>query len=227
MSAARGRLIVFEGPEGVGKSTQLRLVANWLAARGISHVALREPGGTPLGDQIRRLLLEPGGRVSDRAEALLFMASRAELVREAIAPALARGDTVLLDRFFLSTYAYQIHGRGLPAEEVRRANALATAGLVPDLTVLLLAESAERRARAEARGAPDRMERAGDAFHERVEQAFASFLSPGWQRRHPECGPILGVDGAGEPMQVFDRVLATLGTRWPETFSALDESHPT
>src|ERR1041384_3347454 len=114
----RGVLIVFEGPEGAGKSTQLRLLADWLGQRGADVVAVREPGGTIVGDHIRRLLLDPASDIVPRTEALLFMASRAQLVEREIRPSLAKGATVLVDRFFLSTYAYQGVGRGLPQEEL-------------------------------------------------------------------------------------------------------------
>ena len=115
--ASGGRLIVFEGGEGSGKSTQLRLLSDALAKSGIAHRCLREPGGTPLGAEVRRLLLEREWAMDARAEALLFMASRAQMVAEELRPALASGEHVLLDRFFLSTYAYQIGGRGLPEQE--------------------------------------------------------------------------------------------------------------
>jgi dTMP kinase len=223
---ARGRLIIFEGPEGAGKSTQLRRLSDWLGRRGIPHVAVREPGGTPLGDEIRRVLLDPASEIPPRAEALLFMASRAALTVQVIEPALARGEIVLADRFFLSTYAYQIAGRGLPEPEVRAANVFATAGLVPDLTLLFEVPGEDRQARQERRGAADRMERAGTAFHERVEQAFAMFLSHDWQTDHPECGPIVALDAEGSAEQVFERLLMMLAERWPELFPALDERRP-
>ncbi|HEY7894335.1 MAG TPA: dTMP kinase [Gemmatimonadaceae bacterium] len=213
---SRGRLIVFEGPEGAGKTTQLGLLAAWLTSRGIDHVRVREPGGTALGDEARRLLLDTPGGLDPRAEALLFMASRAALVAAVIAPALERGTLVLADRYFLSTYAYQIAGRGLPESEVRSANALATAGVSPDLTLLFAVPAPERAARAAARGLPDRIERAGDAFHGRVERAFAMFLSPNWQAAHPEAGPVRPIDGGGDAESVFARVRAALGERWPD-----------
>lgn len=206
----RGRLIVFEGGEGVGKSTQLQRLAQRLTAGRIAHRVLREPGGTVLGDAIRALLLAPDGRISPRAEAALFIASRAELVATEIVPALDRGETVLLDRFLLSTYAYQVHGRQLPEEPVRQANALATAGLVPDLTLLLSLPVHEGLARAARRGVQDRMEQAEAAFHERVDQAFRGFVEPSWQHAHPECGPIIGIDASGDEAAVEDRVLAAL-----------------
>lgn len=214
----RGRLLVFEGPEGSGKTSQLRLLAEYLADRGVPHRALREPGGTTLGNEIRRLLLEPERAIGPRAEALLFMASRAELVQYEILPALESGTLVVLDRFFLSTYAYQIAGRMLPEDQVRRANDLARNGLVPDLTVLLAVPAAERDWRVQRRGNADRMERAGDDFHREVERAFDGFLSAAWQAAHPECGPIVAVPGGDSEEQVFRAVLGALAARWPETF---------
>ncbi|MEP6689776.1 MAG: dTMP kinase [Gemmatimonadaceae bacterium] len=223
----RGRLVVLEGPEGVGKTTQLQKLDEYLSARGLPFSRYREPGGTALGDGIRKLLLDPASSITPRAEALLFMASRSELIAREVEPKLMSGKLVLIDRFFLSTYAYQIAGRLLPEPEVRLANDLARAGLVPDLTLLLMAPSGERRVRAELRGDRDRMEQAGDRFHERVERAFAAFLSPAWQGSHPECGPIVEVDASGAPEKVFDRLLAAIEAKWPETFVRRVESYRT
>jgi dTMP kinase len=216
----RGLLIVFEGAEGAGKSTQLRLLADWLGARGSDVVAVREPGGTIVGDEIRRVLLDPASDIVPRAEALLFMASRAQLVEREVRPALDAGTVVLIDRFFLSTYAYQGAGRGLPEHDLRTANAIATNGLVPDLTLLLMIPVSEGLMRATQRGEHDRMERAELAFHERVARAFERFATPEWQREHPECGPVVLIDGGGVEGAVFDRVLETLHARWPGTFSS-------
>ena len=210
---ARGRLIVFEGAEGVGKSTQLRRLASWLESGGRVVHTFREPGGTPLGDEIRRILLDPTSIIAPRAEALLFMASRAQLVETLVRPALELGHDVLLDRFFLSTYAYQGAGRGLPEAEVRRANAVATNGLVPDLTLLMTLPVAEGLARAEQRGERDRMERNADDFHHRVGDAFARFAEAGWQAEHPECGPIVIADASGSADEVFARVRAIVEER--------------
>ena len=220
-----GRLIVFEGGEGSGKSTQLRLLADTLASAGIAHRCLREPGGTTLGTEVRRLLLEREWEMDARAEALRFMASRAQLVAHELRPALARGEHVLLDRFFLSTYAYQIGGRGLPEEEVRAANGLATAGLVPDLTLLLTFPVTDGLARAAERStAHDRMEREGETFHRRVSGAFEVFAKPDWQRTHPECGPIVSIEAVGSERDVARRVRQALAARWPGTFPDFEAS---
>lgn len=212
-----GRLIVLEGAEGAGKSTQLRRLAEYLASAGQTVIGVREPGGTVLGDAIRRILLDPSTDVVPRSEALLFMASRAQLVEREIRPAIAAGATVLVDRFFLSTYAYQGAGRGLPPHQLRDANGMATNGLLPDLTLLLTLPVAEGLARAARRGERDRMERSELAFHERVAAAFAEFATPAWQAAHPECGPIVPIDACGPESEVFARILTALRDRWPGT----------
>jgi dTMP kinase len=225
MAPRPGRLVVFEGAEGAGKTTQLRRLAARLASAGVAHRVVREPGHTPVGDEIRRLLLDPATDLVPRAEALLFMASRAQLVERELRPALAAGEVVLADRFFLSTYAYQGAGRGLPLEALRAANAVATVGLVPDATLLLDLPVADGLARADARGARDRMERSGDEFHARVAAAFADFARPAWQAEHPEVGPVLVIDARGSEDDVAARIGEVLARRWPETFALSMESH--
>lgn len=229
-----GLLIVFEGSEGAGKSTHVRRLAGLLEQAGRDVVAVREPGGTALGDEIRRLLLEPSSDIEPAAEALLFMASRAQLVSGVIQPALERGAVVLVDRFFLSTYAYQAGGRGLDLEAIAGANQLAVGDLVPDVTLLLQLPTDVGMARALARGRADRMEQTGDSFHARVAGAFAIFAAEEWQQAHPECGPIVPVDATGDAAAVAVRIDAVLNGRWPETFpldagfdrSAPPEPHP-
>jgi dTMP kinase len=128
---------------------------------------------------------------------------------------------VLVDRFFLSTYAYQIFGRGLAEDEIRAANRLATAGLVPDLTLLIDVPAAEGLSRADARGARDRMENADDDFHHRVGNAFRQFADPKWQHSHPECGPIKLIDGTGDEKTVHQRIVTLLISAFPPPFGAL------
>ena len=223
---ASGKLIVLEGPEGAGKTTQVPLVAEWLRASGREVVTLREPGGTPVGDEVRRILLDSAdGAVGDAAEALLYMASRAQLVEREVRPALQRGAVVILDRFFLATYAYQVAGRGLGEADVQAANHLAVGGLIPDLTLILQLRPDVGLARADRRGGRDRLERADAAFHDRVARAFATFVEPAWQRTHPECGPIVPVDATGDVDAVFGRIVGVLRSRWPETFP-LDPRQP-
>jgi dTMP kinase len=217
----RGKLIVFEGVEGSGKSTQLERLVGQFARAGVSVRNYREPGGTALGDEIRRLLLSPATAVGDRAEAMLFMASRAELVQRELKPQLEAGTIVLLDRFFLSTYAYQVAGRGLVESDVRSANMMATDGLVPDLTLLLTLAADVGLERAGRRSGPDRIERSGREFHSRVEEAFTEFATHDWQNRHEECGPIVAVDADGAPEIVETRILDAVTARFPEMRAAL------
>ena len=220
-----GGLIVFEGVEGVGKSTQLRHLITRLESQGLVVKAVREPGGTVAGDEIRRLLLDPASHLDARAEALLFMASRAQLVSDVIRPALERGEFVVADRFFLSTYAYQVAGRGLPDEQVRLANALATGVLPPDLTLILDLPSGDGLERAARRSVHDRIERSGEAFYERVRAAFVDFASPEWQHRHPEAGPIVLVDAGGDEAAVALRIAHEVARRWQQTAATLAGSN--
>lgn len=173
---------MFEGPEGAGKSTQLRLLAAHLERVGRSVVTTREPGGTPEGDRIRALVLEPSLSVTPLAEFLLYSASRAQLVSEVIGPALAAGQTVLCDRYTGSSVAYQGYGRGLDLGFVARVNHEATGGLRPDLTLLLDIDPVAGLQRVARRGASDRLERADLDFHHRVRRGFlAQADAEGWR----------------------------------------------
>jgi len=166
----RGRLIAFEGVEGAGKSTQLRLVAATLRERDIPVVETREPGGTPLGAELRRVLMHlPDAVPTPQAELLLYLADRAQHVAEVIRPALARGAVVLTDRFSASTIAYQGYARQLDVALVQQLDAVARDGVSPALTVLLDCPVALGLQRA--RG-DDRFHRETLAFHERVRAAF-------------------------------------------------------
>lgn len=173
-NSPRGVFVTFEGGDGVGKSTHIRYVANELRLAGREVVCLREPGGTGIGESLRAMVLDPdNGEISSEAELLMYEAARAQLVREVIRPALERGAVVLCDRFSDSTIAYQAYGRGLPLDFVRRANAFATGGIVPDRTILLvLGNTRKSLARATGAGTGDRMEQAGEVFHTRVNRAF-------------------------------------------------------
>lgn len=164
--AERGLFIVFEGGEGAGKSTQVALLAQHLAATGTAVVLTREPGGTPTAEAVRTLLLAPATEpMSDWCEALLFAAARADHVAKVIAPAVATGQVVLCDRYVDSSLAYQGFARALPVEQVRTVSQWATGGLVPDLTVLLDVDPALGLARARD---GNRMEAQALEFHQRV-----------------------------------------------------------
>jgi dTMP kinase len=175
-----GFFLVVEGPEGAGKSTLVAGIAQHLKQEGTEPILVREPGGTTTAEAIRRVLLDPGYDVGAEAELFLFLAARADLVARVIAPALARGQTVLGDRFELSTVAYQIAGRGLDEQRVRSANALATGGLSPDLTLVLDVSPGTGFGRIRNSGQGlDRIEREPADFHDRVGKAFRSVAGTG------------------------------------------------
>lgn len=198
-----GLLITFEGGEGCGKSTQMAIVAQRLRDAGVPVRALREPGDTVLGEAVRRILLEPSGAgVDPIAELLLFEASRAQLLFEAIRPALERGETVLCDRYTDSTTAYQGYARGVDLDLVAALNAAATGGLVPDRTLVFDVEAAVALSRATAGGA-DRIESEESEFHERVRQGFLRVAVDDPER-------VRVVDAAGTIERVAERTAAAL-----------------
>jgi len=204
-----GRFVTFEGLDGSGKSTQMRLAAEWLATEGIDVVATHEPGGTPLGAAVRELFLDSRwGSMDGIVELLLVSASRRQHVLEVIVPALRRGAWVLCDRFTDSSWAYQGGGRGVPGERVALAESLATGGLRPELTLLfdLPAETARERGkspRREARGAVDRLDAEELAFYERVRAGFLA-------RAHGEPGRFHIIDSSGAKEQTAVAVRAAL-----------------
>jgi dTMP kinase len=165
-----GFFVSFEGGDGAGKTTQLRLLGTWLReVLGREVVLTREPGGTDLGRTLRSLVLH-GDHVDPRTEALLYATDRAHHVHALVRPALERGAVVLTDRYLDSSVAYQGNGRDLGEDEVERLSLWAVGGLLPDVTVLLDLDPADGLARLT--GAPDRLERAGDEFHRRTREAF-------------------------------------------------------
>lgn len=166
-----GRFLSLEGGEGAGKSTVMSAVRDLLQARGIEVVLAREPGGTPAGETIRSLLLDPSHRLCAEAELLLMFASRAQLVREVILPALIRGAWVLSDRFTDASFAYQGGGRGIDVARIAGLESWA-AGIAPDLTLLLDVDVGQGLARARGRGEPDRIEQERESFFERVRAAY-------------------------------------------------------
>ncbi len=167
-----GRFIVLEGGEGAGKSSVLQALAARLNARGRTVTVTREPGGTPLGERVRALLLDGAAAPDPLAELLLFEATRAQLVAAVIRPALERGNIVLCDRFAASSTAYQGYGRRLGRDLVERANAIATGGLAADLTLLLDLPVADGLARRAGEGGMNRFDRSDMEFHERVRAGF-------------------------------------------------------
>ena len=207
-----GRFIVLEGGDGVGKSTQAALLSSFMDARGIPHVLTREPGGTPVGEAIRELLL---GRADfdmpAETELLLMLAARATFVRDVVRPALAEGKVVLADRFSLSTLAYQGYGRGLDLDDVREAIRIATGGLDADLYVVLDLPAREGTARQQRDGMqPDRIEQAGDAFLSRVREGYLELAESEVTVRT--------VSARGKPEEVHMRIRELLARAFPETF---------
>lgn len=200
----RGMFITLEGADGCGKSTQAALLAQALEAAGREVVSLREPGGTPISEKVRALLLDPAhAEMVPECELLLYEASRAQLTRQVIEPALARGAVVLCDRYYDSTYAYQAGGRKLPDDLVNAANALGSCGVAPDRTVVLDLDPALAYARATAGGA-DRMEAEGLAFQERVRAAYLRLAAT-------EPARVRVVDASGKKDEVAMRVLGAIG----------------
>ena len=203
MPSARGTFITLEGVDGSGKSTQASLLVERLRAQRREVVALREPGGTPISEKIRALLLDPeNAEMADECELLLYESSRAQLVREVIEPALLRGAIVVCDRFYDSTHAYQHGGRGLSDALVSRANELGCCGLSPDVTLVLDIDPAAALARATAQGA-DRLEAEGLAFQQRVRKDYLALAETDPAR-------VCVVDAAGDPALVAGRIDAAL-----------------
>lgn len=204
-----GAFVTFEGIDGCGKSTQVTLLKAALAELDVKCVFLREPGGTAISEKIRALLLDPQNmEMRPEAELLLYEASRAQLVRQVIDPALEAGSVVLCDRYFDSTFAYQSAARGIDEDVVRAANELGSCGRVPDMTIVfdLDAEVAWNRA---TRTGADRLEAEGKAFQERVRAGYA---------RVAELEPdrIVMVDADGTREQVFGRLIEALLPVLPE-----------
>jgi dTMP kinase len=200
-----GVFIAFEGGEGVGKSTQIARAAAWLRSLGREVVETREPGGTPLGQELRRLVLDPAGHVTPRAETLIYAADRAHHVDTVIRPALAAGKVVLTDRYVDSTLAYQGAARGL--DGTREVVAWATGGLLPDLTVLLDLDPRVGLRRAGERAAPDRLEAHSLEFHEAVRAGFRALAAEA-----PERYVVLDAVGEADAIaaEVRDAIAARL-----------------
>jgi dTMP kinase len=201
------KFVTFEGGEGSGKTTQIKLAAEWLEERGIPVLATAEPGGTPLGRKIREILLNRGAwTIGAEAELLLFAAARAQHVRETIFPALMEGSWVLCDRFADATLAYQGFGRGLDIPFVRSLNAYSSLSLAPDLTLLFdlpveigLARAEKRAVGMRQEAAEDRFEREERAFHERIRKGYLTLAAD-------EPGRFRIIDAAGEIEPVQEAV---------------------
>lgn len=206
-----GLFVVLEGPEGAGKSTAARGLAHWLQGElrqqkspGREVVLTKEPGGTPVGDSVRSVLLDPGQQIEPLTEFLLFSASRAQHVEDVILPALRHGNAVICDRFTASSVAYQGAGRGLDPELIGTLNSKVSQGLVPQLTILLDVDAEVGFRRIQTRGSTDRLEQADREFHQRVVCSF---------REQARNGDWLVIDASPDEDAVLDSVIAGFRSR--------------
>ena len=208
---------MLEGVEGAGKTTQARLLVEWLESCGVSFTLAREPGGTEVGEAIRHVVQgRPDLTVPRETELLLYLAARAAFVREIVRPVLERGELFIADRFSMSTYAYQGYGRGLDLEEVRRLDRFATDGLVPDLYLVFDLPVEAGRARQKAGGnEDDRLELAGNDFLEAVRAGYHELVE--------SDGRAYLIDARGTADEVHTRVRAALRRDLPATFALLEE----
>lgn len=196
-----GRFIVFDGPDGSGKSTQFRRFAEFCGGHGVTVTEVREPGGTKIGEHIRSVLLDPANDcMAMRCEMLLYMASRAQLIEERIVPALARGELVLADRFTSSTLAYQGTAGGLAVADILAVAKVATGNRMPDLTVIFDVD--ERTAAGRLSPLLDRIEQRGMEFHKRVREGYLQQV-----RDYPDR--YRTVDASRSPDEVFTQLLST------------------
>lgn len=178
-----GLFVTFEGPDGSGKSTQIQKLAGFLEDRGIAHLLTHEPGGTPISDEIRKLLLNPDHEeMANETEVFLYAASRAQHVREKIIPALEAGKVVLCDRFVDASIAYQGYGLDIDVKKIKEINRFATGGLIPERSYFLDLSADRGRQRLMNRSGLDRIERKQMAYHERVREAFLAIYEENPER---------------------------------------------
>jgi dTMP kinase len=189
-----GLFLGLDGVDGAGKTTQCRQLAEWLTGQGHAVTVCRDPGGTPVGDQIRSLLLDRAGVIEARTELFLFMASRSALVEQVIRPALELGRVVIVDRFVLSTVVYQGHAGGMNTGAIWELGRLATGGLLPELTLVL--DLPVNAAQARKSGPVDRMEAKGAAFLEQVREGFLAEA-----RRWPQAVRVIDADRPVDAVQ--------------------------
>ncbi len=213
---ARGRLIAFEGLDGSGKTTQMDLLGRWLKLQGIPYIRTREPGGTPLGKEVRQLLLNrPDLAITPLAEAFLFQADRAQHFETLILPALANGTLVITDRCLDSSIAYQGGARGLGMEFIEQLSLFATQGHVPDLTLLLDLDPMEVHRRTDVsqdkdgiREQQNRFDKESEQFHRRLRNAFLTLA-----QIHPER--IKVIDASQSPDQVHQEIISLVSRLFP------------
>lgn len=201
----RGRFITFEGTEGVGKSTQVRLLAKYLDESGQPYIITREPGGDGIAEKIREIILDAKNTdMADETEALLYAAARAQHVKNVILPALNEGKIVLCDRFIHSSIAYQCYGRGLPLQFVLDVNSYALKNCPPDLVVLMEMSPEKAFARKGGADKSDRLEQSGDEFFEKVNKAYEDMK---------DNDDVLYIDPDGSKEEVLERLIVGLKAR--------------
>lgn len=203
----RGKFITFEGCDGCGKSTQLKLLSAYLEEQGIAHIFTREPGGGKISEAIREILLNgKNAEMSDACEALLYAAARAQHLADRVEPALAEGKLVVCDRYVDSSFAYQAYARGLGFDFIDKINSFATTNYMPDLTIFIELTPAEAFQRKHGADENDRLEQAGMAFHKKVYSGYIELM-----QKFPER--IVIVNGRKTPEAVFSDVLRILRAR--------------
>ena len=200
----RGKFITFEGCDGCGKSTQLKMMSEYLSQEGIAHIFTREPGGGKISEAIREILLSgKNSEMTDECEALLYAAARVQHLSDRVEPALAKGELVICDRYVDSSLAYQAYARGLGKEFIEKINAFALEKYLPDVTIFidLTPEAAFRRKKGA--DANDRLEQAGMEFHKRVYQGFKTLAAENPDR-------FVSINGEQTPDEIFEQVLSAL-----------------
>ena len=200
----KGKFIAFEGCEGAGKSTQMRLLSEYLKEKNIPHTVTREPGGGEISEEIRKVILN--GKftaMTDECEALLYAAARVQHLADTVSPALARGETVLCDRYIFSSYAYQGYGRGLDMRFLRDINRYAAENFMPDATLFLDIPPANAFERKHGADENDRIEQAGEQFHRRVYEGYLALAE-----EYPET--FIRVDCSGTKYQTAEKIAALL-----------------
>lgn len=203
----KGTFITFEGCEGAGKSTQIRLLSQYLAERGKECVVTREPGGSAISEAIRAVILDgKNTAMTDECEALLYAAARAQHLSDTVLPALEAGKTVLCDRYIFSSFAYQGYGRGLDMDFLRAVNSFALQGHMPDITLFLDIPPRSAFERKHGADRNDRIEQAGEAFHARVYQGYLRLAE-----EYP--GQIVRVDCSGTKFETNEKIRALLAGR--------------
>ena len=203
----KGTFITFEGCEGAGKSTQIRLLSQYLAEQGKECVVTREPGGSGISEAIRAVILDgKNTAMTDECEALLYAAARAQHLSDTVLPALEEGKTVLCDRYIFSSFAYQGYGRGLDMDFLRAVNSFALQGHMPDITLFLDIPPRSAFERKHGADQNDRIEQAGEAFHARVYQGYLRLAE-----EYP--GQIVRVDCSGTKFETNEKIRALLAGR--------------